>query len=265
MKLNVANKSCIRRIGFRHLKSAPARNIIAILAIALTSILFTAIFTVVSSMLYSFEMSNFRQVGGYAHGAFKYLTAEQVEELKDDPLIRQYGVRHILGVAPDAPFQKSQVEISYKDAQQAAFSFIEPIEGRLPKEDTNEAATDTTVLALLGVPAKLGEEFTLTFVVDGIKTTETFTLCGYWEYDEAITANDVLLPESRVNEILDKLKIPYADGISGTYEMDVMFRNASHIEENLNTVLNNHGYEVADDTSADNHDKNDHYIPIGVN
>ena len=247
------------------MKSAPARNLIAILAIALTSILFTAIFTVVSSMLYSFEMANFCQVGGYAHGAFKYLTAEQVNELKDDPLIKQYGIRHILGVAMEEPFQKSQVEISYKDAQEAAFSFIEPVEGGLPEEGTNEAATDTKVLALLGVPAKLGEEFTLTFVVDGIKTTETFTLSGYWEYDEAITANDVLLPESRVNEILEKLDIPYADGMTGMYDMDVLFKNATHIEENLITVLNNHGYEVADDAASDNSDQSGQYIHIGVN
>ena len=264
MKLNVANNSCVRRIGFRHMKSAPARNIIAILAIALTSILFTALFTVASSVLYGFEMANFRQVGGYAHGVFKRLTAEQVEELKDDPLIKQYGIRHILGVAMDEPLLKSQVEISYEDAQQAAFSFIEPIEGGLPKEDTNEAATDTKVLALLGVPARLGEEFTLTFVVDGVKTTEVFTLCGYWEYDEASPANDVLLPDSRVNEILDRLDIPYADGMTGMYDMDVMFRNASHIEENLITVLHNHGYEVADDTS-NNIDQNSHYISIGIN
>ena len=264
-KLNVANKSCIRRIGFRHMKSAPARNIIAILAIALTSVLFTAIFTIAVSVVYNFEMSNFRLVGGYAHGGFKSLTLDQVEELKDDPLIKQYGVRHFLGQAVKEPFNKSQVEISYKDAGAAAMSFIEPKAGRLPQEGTNEAATDTRVLSLLGVPAKLGEEFTLTFEVDGIETTETFTLCGYWDYDEAIIANDVLLPESRVNEIIDKLDIPYADGLCGFYSMDVMFRNASNIEENLITVLNNHGYEVPDGSFHGNRDENGHFIRIGVN
>ena len=265
MKLNVANKSCIRRIGFRHMKSAPARNLIAILAIALTSILFTAIFTIASSIVYSIEQTNFRQVGGYQHGGFKSLTLEQVEELKDDPLIKQYGIRHVLGIARREPFNKSQVEVSYKDAQEAAFSFIKPIEGRLPKEGTNEAATDTTVLNLLGVPAELGEEFTLTIDVDGIETTETFTLCGYWEYDEATFANDVLLPDSRVNEILDKLDIPYADGICGYYFLDMMFNNASNIEETLNIILNNHGYEVPDDNMHISHDPDGHYIRIGVN
>ena len=263
MKLNVANKSCIRRISFRHMKSAPARNLIAILAIALTSVLFTAIFTIASSIVYSFQMSNFRQVGGYPHGGFKGITAEEVDILKDDPLIKQYGIRHFLGQAENEPFNKLQVEISYKDAQEAAFSFAVPAEGRLPKEDTNEAATDTRVLSLLGIPAKLGEEFTLTFDVDGIETTETFTLCGYWEYDEAMLANDVLLPESRVNEILEKLDIPYSNGYSGMYFLDVMFKNSSNIEENLITVLKNHGYERGDGVRKRSEGSN--AIPIGVN
>ena len=263
MKLNVANKSCIRRIGFRHMKSAPARNIIAILAIALTSILFTAIFTIASSIVYSIEMSNFRQVGGYEHGGFKAITAEEVEILKDDPLIKQYGVRHFLGQAMKEPFNKSQVEISYKDAQEAAFSFIDPVEGRLPQEGTNEAATDTRVLSLLGVPAELGEEFTLTINVGGIETTETFILCGYWDYDEAIIANDVLLPDSRVNEILDKLGGSFPDGYTGMYFLDVMFQNSSNIEENLITVLENHGYEKGGNVVKRSEDSI--FIPIGVN
>ena len=32
-------------------------------------------------------------------------------------------------------------------------------------------------------------------------TTQTFTLCGWWEYDEAIVASHVLMPESRVEAV----------------------------------------------------------------
>ena len=34
-------------------------------------------------------------------------------------------------------------------------------------------------------------------------TTQTFTLSGWWEYDEAIVASHVLIPESRVDAVLD--------------------------------------------------------------
>ena len=40
-------------------------------AIALTTLLFTSMFTIVLSLNASYETYQFRQVGGYAHGTFK--------------------------------------------------------------------------------------------------------------------------------------------------------------------------------------------------
>ena len=257
--MNVANRKCIRRLSVASFKAAKVRNIIAIAAIALTTILFTVIFTVAMSIKHGFEQSNFRQVGGYSHGGFKYLTEEQFEELKDDPLIKEYGMRVFCGMPDKAPFQKSHVEISYCDENTAKWMFLEPKEGRFPKEGTNEAATDLRVLSLLGVEPVIGNEFTITFMVDGKETTETFTLCGYWDYDEVIVANDVLIPYSRTQEIFDKLDTQCTDGMTGRINMDVMFRNASHIEENMKTILERHGYQT------EGRDQGDNYIPIGVN
>ena len=124
--MNVANRKCIRRLSVASFKAAKVRNIITIAAIALTTILFTVIFTVVMSIKYGFEQSNFRQVGGYSHGGFKYLTEEQLEELKDDPLIKEYGLRMFCGMPDKAPFQKSHVEISYCDENTAKWMFLEP-------------------------------------------------------------------------------------------------------------------------------------------
>lgn len=257
--MNVSNKKCIRRLSFASFRAAKVRNIITIAAIALTTILFTVIFTVVMSIKYGFEQSNFRQVGGYNHGVFKYLTDEQLEELKDDPLIKEYGTRIFCGIPEKEPFHKSHVEVSYCDENEAKWMFLEPIEGRYPREGTNEAATDRRVLSLLGVEPVLGNEFTMTFMVDGEETTETFTLCGYWDYDEVIVANHVLIPKSRTQEIFEKLDTKGNDGMAGFWNLDVMFKNPSHIEENLNTILARHGYQ------SESRDQGDNYIAIGVN
>lgn len=257
--MNVSNRKCIRRLSIASFKAAKTRNIITIAAIALTTILFTVIFTVGMSIKYGFEQSNFRQVGGYSHGGFKYLTKEQFEELKDDPLIKEYGKRIYCGMPEKEPFHKSHVEVSYCDANTAKWMFLEPKEGRFPKEGTNEAATDLKVLSLLGVEPVIGNEFTMTFMVDGKETTETFTLCGYWDYDEVIVANHVLIPESRTQEIFENLNTQGKDGMTGFWNMDVMLKNASNIEGNLNTILERHGYQSEDWEQRDN------YIRTGVN
>ena len=161
--MKVSNRKCIRRLSLKSLAAAKTRNIVAVLAIALTTVLFTSLFTIALSINDGFQQSNFRQVGGFSHGGFKYLTEEQFDQLKDDPLIRQWGLRRFVGMPAQAPFNKSHVEIGYSDANEAHWMYCDPVEGRLPQEGTDEAATDTHVLELLGVEPELGARFTVTF------------------------------------------------------------------------------------------------------
>ena len=245
--MNVSNRKCVRNLSLKSLWAAKTRNIVAVLAIALTTVLFTSLFTIALSINEGFQQSNFRQVGGFSHGGFKYLTEEQFHELREDPLIDQWGLRRFVGMPDEVPFNKSHVEIGYSDANQAHWMYCDPAEGRLPEEGTNEAATDTYVLELLGVEPELGAEFTVTFLVDGTPVTETFTLCGWWEYDEAIVANHILIPLSRAEAILAEAGVTPGqaeDGMTGSWNMDVMLKSgARHIERDLDQILANYGYQ----------------------
>lgn len=259
--MKVSNGKTIRRLGWRSMKAARTRNLIAVLAIALTTVLFTSLFTIAMSINDGFQQSNFRQVGGFSHGGFKYLTEEQFNDLKDDPLIDQWGMRRFIGMPTEVPFNKSHVEVSYADANEAHWMYCDPVEGRLPQEGTDEAATDTHVLELLGVEPEIGARFTISFDVDGHTTTQTFTLCGWWEYDEAIVANHILIPESRADAILDEVGTvpPGEDGMTGSWNLDVMLKSGSrHIANDIAQILENHGYQ---DQSAGAPD----YIHTGVN
>ena len=164
--MKVSNRKCIRRLGFRSMKAARTRNVIAILAIALTTVLFTSLFTIAASINYSFQQENFRQAGGDMHGTIKNLTWEQVEELRDDPLIVESGARMFLGMPEDIPFHKSHVEVSYLESQEAPHYFCVPEVGSLPAEGTNQIATDTHVLSLLGVEPEIGAEVSFSFYID---------------------------------------------------------------------------------------------------
>ncbi len=260
--MKVKNKRCIRTLSLKQFRAAKTRNLIAVFAIALTTLLFTSLFTIALSINDGFQQSNFRQCGGWSHGTFKYLTEEQFEEIKEDPLIKQWGLRRFVGMPSEVPFNKSHVEVGYSDAVQAHWMYCDPIVGSLPKEGTNEAATDTRVLELLGIEPELGAEFTITFDVDGKQTTQTFTLCGWWEYDEAIVANHVLIPLSRAEAIYKETGLipgQAKDGMTGSWNLDVMFQNAWNIEKSMQQVLSNHGYQ--DESRMDG----DNYVAMGVN
>lgn len=64
--MNVKNRKCIRKLSLKSLYANRRRNLIAIFAIALTTLLFTSMFTIVLSLNASYETYQFRQVGGYA-------------------------------------------------------------------------------------------------------------------------------------------------------------------------------------------------------
>lgn len=78
--MKVKNQKCIRRLSYKSLWATRKRNVIAIFAIALTTLLFTSLFTILMSLNESYETYNFRQVGGYSDGTFKELSEEQVEK-----------------------------------------------------------------------------------------------------------------------------------------------------------------------------------------
>ncbi len=260
--IRVANKGCIRRLGFRSMRAARTRNIVAVLAIALTTVLFTSLFTIAASINYSYQQENFRQAGGDGHASIKDITWEQVEEFRTDPLIKEGFARLFVGMPTEPPFNKSHVEVSYMEPAAAPHHFCEPTVGALPREGTNEAATDLRVLSLLGVEPEIGAEFTITFDIDTLTAnptpvTRTFTLSGWWEYDSATMASHVLLPRSAAEELCALSSgDPYS--ITGKWTLSMMFKNAMSIEEDVYQVLRNHGYQ-GEDFQADN------YLDTGVN
>lgn len=259
--MKVRNRKIIRHLSWKSLSANRTRNIVAICAIALTALLFTSLFTIALSINEGFQQANFRQVGGYAHGSFKRMTEEQYNALKEDPLIAEQGVSRFLGAPSEPPFNKSITEIRSADENYAKFSFATPTTGRLPEEGTDEAAMDTSVLELLGVEPELGKKITLTFDVganSAKQTTQTFTLCGWWEKDEAMPASEVFIPNSRVDEVLAEVG-GVTDNMTGTWNMDVMLESGSaHIDADMQQILADNGYQSEDVAAAN-------YIDYGVN
>lgn len=255
--MKVQNKKCIFNLSLKNMKSARVRNIVAVIAIALTTLLFTALFTIVMSISKGFEYSNFRQIGTCAHGEFKRLTEEQFNLFKNAEEIDEYGVRRVLGIGADEVLLKNYTEVSYMDKNSAEWSFLTPTTGRLPKENTNEAAADSRLLDALGVPKEIGSEFSVTIDVDGKETTESFVLCGWWEFDGASPASNILIPESRLEETFEKLDTQFYDSNIGSYSLTVMLKSDKNISDTMINILSEYGYSSV--MYADN------FIALGIN
>lgn len=72
--MKVSNRACIRNLSLKGLRAARTRNLIAVLAIALTTVMFTSLFTIAASINHSFQQENFRMAGGDMHASIKNIT-----------------------------------------------------------------------------------------------------------------------------------------------------------------------------------------------
>lgn len=244
--IKVENKKTIRHVADTAFKTEKMRNLFAVIAITLTTILFCSLFSVFSSMLVCVEESTMRQVGGNAHGGFKYLTAEQYEKLSKHPDIKEISYSVVLATAENKELGKRPTEIRYaNDALEAKMMFAMPTTGRLPQAK-NELATDTLVLERLGIPAKLGETVTLQYSVGGTAYEDSFTLVGFWDGDIIASASQVWLDREYVEEVLSGHDLTDADAMVGSRNAEVNFVHPWNIEAKLIKVITESGYSVND-------------------
>lgn len=87
--MKVKNKAVIKKLSHRVLAAKKKKNIISVLAIVLTTVLFTAVFTIGGSMIKSTRESTMIQVGSSAHAGMERLTKEQFDIVSR---IRKYMV-----------------------------------------------------------------------------------------------------------------------------------------------------------------------------
>lgn len=243
--MKVANSRVIGRLTVRSFRANRLRNLFAVLAIALTSILFTTLFTLGMGIVETMQAETMRTAGGSAHGTFKYLSQQEYDTLKKHPLIKEIACNRIVEAADNEVFLKRRAELWYSDPAGMRIRFNTPTTGRMPQAE-NEAVTDTITLDMLGIPHKLGEKIPVTYTLKGIRHTEEFTLSGFYEGDPAAGAGIINVSKAYFDKIFADIPITFrADkDIAGVICADVMFENSLNIEENLKTVIRESGYST---------------------
>ena len=109
----IKNQRVINRIADRTRRAGKGRNTIAVLAIALTTVLFTTLFTIGGSLVKKHQESTMRQVGGSAHAGFKYLTQEEYDIVKKDEKLKEVSYRIIVADAVNKDLMKLHTEVSF--------------------------------------------------------------------------------------------------------------------------------------------------------
>ncbi len=195
----------LNRRTFRQNKG---RNLVAVLAIILTTLMFTTLFVLSQSMSRNMIEMTFRQTGYDGQVSFKSITEEQAAKIAAHPDVAEVGYSMVVGIGRGKELAGRQVEIRFADESYAEHSFAKPATGRMP-QTADEIALDNIVLDKLGIPHELGQRVTLEWIADFQEEenrVSEFTLCGFWEGNESSYASMAWVSREFVEDVTAQLE-----------------------------------------------------------
>lgn len=215
------------------------RNLVAVLAIILTTLMFTTLFVLSQSMNKNIVEMTFRQVGYDAQVSFYSIAEEQADKLATHPDVEEVGNGVVVGLAEDNRVAGRQVELRWADECFAKHSFALPSTGRLPEAE-DEIALDTMVLDRLGVAHELGEPVTIQWIADFVSKevrTSTFTLCGFWEANENSYASMAWVSREFADQAVEAIGGPNPETRIGSHSVQVSLYHDRNIEKSMDRIL----------------------------
>lgn len=240
----VKNKATIRRLSGRSFAANRSRNVMAVSAIVLTTVLFTALFTIGSGVIENFQRQTMRQAGGDGMAALKYLTDEEYERVREHPLIEEISYNRLLSDdVLNEELLKRHGEFYYMDDVGIKLGFCEPVGGHKPVAK-QEIMTDTETLRLLGVEQREGAPLTLKLSVHGREVERDFVLSGWWEAAPVFGASILVGSRAYVDAHEAELYNSYREDacLAGAINSYIMFRNSWGLETKLERVIAESGY-----------------------
>lgn len=236
------NRTCIVRLAKKELKSRKTRNVIIVLAIVLTTILFTSMMTICLGTYQSVQTTMQMQKGSKADGDVRYLTKEQFYQLSENKDLKTVGCRRPIGFASNSI--NHNIEIDYMDQTEQELTFNVPSHGTAPQK-ANEIATTDKALESLGVTPKVGEKVEIEFELRGEKHTYQMTVSGWWEASNS-QVSLLLVSEKFMDENEELFPYTYDEDMeyAGTYFSDIVFESKNDVEQQIDELIDGFNTQV---------------------
>lgn len=238
------NQTVIKKLSGRYFKANKSRNIIAIIAIILTTTLFATIFTLGSGLFDTIQDQNIRKAGGDGQVILNYINDDIYNKIQGNSMIERIAYAKTVSYRiKNSGLEKWRSDLWYMDDTALEFARYEPTTGRKPEAE-NEIIADTKTLNALGVPIKIGEIITLTYDIKGKEYTTDFVLCGFWETDSLSNIGRLIVSKAFIDSHVDSLTYTYPidNDYSGIVAAYIMFKGGGDITPKLHQLLSKTGY-----------------------
>ena len=205
------NRHAVKKLSDRYFKSNKSRNIIAVIAIVLTAVLFTAIFTLGSGLIDTVQEQNIRKAGGDGQAVLSYISDDIYNDIEGNSIIEKNAYTKAVSYRiKNEGLEKWRSDLWYMDDTALAFARYEPTTGRRPEAE-NEIIADTKTLDALGIKAGIGETVSLKYEIKGTEYETDFVLCGFWETDSLSNVGRMIVSKSFIDSHSDILEYTYRE------------------------------------------------------
>ena len=251
------NREIIKKLSNRSLKVNKMRNIFAILAIALTTLLITT--TIVGGITFYNTNKVYTNVSSYGVDADGYIdfNIENIDKLNNIDNIKKKGIIQLAStdvIQNEVLLAENVCLFATDDKDAYEMMAVVPIEGTYPKK-ANDILLPSWVLDVLNINKNIGETVSLDIVINNEVKSIDFNLCGY--YESLVIRGTGTIRVFVSNEFISKYNKGITE-IEGTTTVLLTLKNINNnsnydtVQEELNKISN----EI-DGTKAKVHPKYD--------
>ena len=144
-----------KKLANRSFRSNKMRNVIAVIAIALTTFLFTAVLTIGMGANGTLEYSMAKLMGSSADALVQGLSEEQFQQLKRNAMFEKVGCWIPVEIMTNT--NRRVAEVDYADQTQLEIRMLTPRTGSAPQK-ANEVLVSANILKDLNIEEKIGAE-----------------------------------------------------------------------------------------------------------
>lgn len=241
-------KNMLSVLAGRSFRASRMRNLIAVLAIMLTAILFTTVTTIGMGAMDSMTLTMQMLKGSRADGDFRNMTAEQYAALADADFIQEYGLRMPVGFLTNT--NRTNIEFDVLDETQADLTFCAPSHGNIPQAE-NEIVTSDAALRDLGIEPEEGATVTIAFTAHGQEYQMDMVVSGWFEAtNEQISMMWAGTTFRDAHPDVFEYTYDQDREMAGTYYSDFIATSTAGLQENLDNWVRQMG-GAPDASSAD--------------
>ena len=245
------NKAVIKKLANRSFRSNKMRNVIAVIAIALTTFLFTAVLTIGMGAKGALEYSMAKLMGSSADALVQGVSEEQFQQIKESAMFEKVGCWIPVDIMTNT--NRRVAEVDYADQNQLEIRMLTPRIGSAPQK-ANEVLVSANILKDLNIEEKIGAEIPVELKVRQSGQSYHFDMVVSGIYDtpnekaEFVIVSKAFLEEN--SEMMSDLAQQRPG--CGIYTADVVMRDNYMIKDRISELVRNIGGNP-DDRNAENY------------